>query len=113
MASKEVIKFSEDWKVKIEAVKDIKDNRPIEEVEEQLENQALSTFNLGTTKEKEKEAKDSLVLPFYKEPQKIGEVKLQKGDTSDKGEVEAGKIYYEPDSGDDWDDEDPDDDLDF
>ena len=24
-----------------------------------------------------------------------------------------GKIYYEPDEGDDWDEEDPDDDLDF
>ena len=24
-----------------------------------------------------------------------------------------GAIYYEPDSGDDWDDDDPDDDLDF
>ena len=24
-----------------------------------------------------------------------------------------GKIYYEPDDGDDWDEEDPDDDLDF
>ena len=34
------------------------------------------------------------------------------------GEVKIGgevtnKIYYEPDSGDDWDDEDPDDDLDL
>ena len=33
-----------------------------------------------------------------------GEVKLQN---------ESNKIYYEPDSGDDWDDEDPDDDLDL
>ena len=58
-----------------------------------------------------KEAKEKLVLPFYTDEQKqsvvtaAGEVKIQ-------GEV-PGKIYYEPDSGDDWDDDDPDDDLDF
>ena len=35
----------------------------------------------------------------------VGEVKISGEETS--------KIYYEPDSGDDWDDEDPDDDLDI
>ena len=55
---------------------------------------------------------DKLVLPFYKEPQKIGEVKIQNTGSGSQGESD-GKIYYEPDSGDDWDDEDPDDDLDF
>jgi len=45
-----------------------------------------------------------------------GEVKLQainrKGGRASGGEpAAAGNIYYEPDSGDDWDEEDPDEDL--
>ena len=51
------------------------------------------------------------VLPFYKDTQIAGQVKIQ-GQVESKSDTE-GKIYYEPDSGDDWDDEDPDDDLDF
>ena len=65
----------------------------------------LTTFSLGT-KLTEKEAKDKLVLPFYKDSQ------VEEGQVQIPGKA-AGKIYYEPDSGDDWDDEDPDDDLDF
>jgi len=64
------------------------------------------------SKEAEKEAKEKLVLPFCKELQKIGEVKLH-NTVSGTQEVIDGKIYYEPESGDVCDDEDPDDDLDF
>lgn len=63
----------------------------------------LTTFSLSTSKEAEQEAREALVLPFYKEEQR-GEVKIQGA---------QGAIYYQPDSGDDWDDEDPDEDLDF
>jgi len=69
---------------------------------------SLTTFSLAT-KQTEKEVKDKLVLPFYKDSQTgAGQVKI-----SGHSQQSGSKIYYEPDSGDDWDDEDPDDDLDF
>jgi len=75
-----------------------------EEEEEDLAD-SLTTFKIGTSKAEEKAKKD-LVLPFFTDQQKqVGEVKISGEETS--------KIYYEPDSGDDWDDEDPDDDLDI
>jgi len=66
----------------------------------------LTTFNLGTKKSEER-AREELVLPFFTDQQKSseGEVKISS--------AESNKIYYEPDSGDDWDDEDPDEDLDI
>jgi hypothetical protein len=39
-------------------------------------------------------------------------VKIQPRGTSSANSVQsAGSIYYEPDSGDDWDEDDPDEDL--
>ena len=73
----------------------------------------MTTFNLETTKDKEKKAKDNLVLPFYKDSQIAGQVRIQSQAETKRETETVGKIYYEPDSGDDWDDEDPDDDLDF
>ena len=111
VSSKEVLTFDSDWNFKINPFKEDLKKTFEEEEEEAIDK--LTTFSLATNKEAEKVAKDNLVLPFYKEPQKAGEVKIQKsGPTSSASESE-GKIYYEPDSGDDWDDEDPDDDLDF
>jgi len=106
VTSKDVVKLDPMGKTKIEAFKEAVKSKAAEEddVDEAIDK--LTTFNIGTTKHKEKEAKEGLVLPFYKDEQKnVGEVKIQ-------GEP-SGKIYYEPDSGDDWDDDDPDDDLDF
>lgn len=54
----------------------------------------LTTFKISL-EEKEKESRDKLVLPYL--PQKSGE----------------SKIFYEFDHVDDWDEEDPDDDLDI
>jgi len=105
--SKELLKFDKEHKIRIESYKEELKQKLIEEEEEAVEK--LATFNLSTNRKKEKEAKDKLVLPFYKEPQKIGEVNIQSSGSNES----EGKIYYEPDSGDDWDDEDPDDDLDF
>jgi len=111
VTSKEVVKMEVSGTIKIETFKENKTKlKCIYEEEDANETvNKLTTFNIGTSKNKEKEAKEKLVLPFYKEEQKekesVGEVKIQ-------GEV-PGKIYYEPDSGDDWDDDDPDDDLDF
>ena len=112
VTSKEVIKLDVLGNIKIEPFTENKvKSKYIEEDDADEAIDKLTTFNIGTSKNKEKEAKEKLVLPFYTDEQKqsvvtaAGEVKIQ-------GEV-PGKIYYEPDSGDDWDDDDPDDDLDF
>jgi len=84
------------------------ENKVVEEEAEDITD-TLTTFKIGTNKS-EKEVKNNLVLPFYTDQQKsnfqAGEVKLHDS-------VADNRIYYEPDSGDDWDDEDPDDDLDL
>jgi len=111
VTSKEVIRFDTAGNIRIEPFEEKKVKSKFsdgEDADEAVEK--LTTFNISTAKRKEKEAKDKLVLPFYTDEQKqnvpsAGEVKIQ-------GEI-TGKIYYEPDSGDDWDDDDPDDDLDF
>ena len=111
VCSKEILKFDSDWNIKTSPFEETTVKKTIEEEEDLIDN--LTTFNLETTKDKEKKAKDSLVLPFYKDTQIAGQVRIQ-GQAETKRETETvGKIYYEPDSGDDWDDEDPDDDLDF
>ncbi|ETE58306.1 Dermal papilla-derived protein 6-like protein, partial [Ophiophagus hannah] len=64
---------------------------------------ARLTFNLRLT-EAERQARESVPLPYHFSEEKKSSL-LQ---TS----TEEGKIYYEPDAADDFDDEDPDDDLD-
>eukprot|EP00092_Neocalanus_flemingeri_P020087 GFUD01021748.1.p2 GENE.GFUD01021748.1~~GFUD01021748.1.p2 ORF type:complete len:287 (+),score=104.59 GFUD01021748.1:56-916(+) len=111
VTSKEVIKFDTVGNIKVETFQEKKAKSKYNDEDDADETiDKLTTFNIGTSKNKEKEAKGKLVLPFYTDEQKqsvaaAGEVKIQ-------GE-NPGKIYYEPDSGDDWDDDDPDDDLDF
>ena len=109
VCSKESLSFDSDWNIKASPFEETIVKKSLEEEQELIDN--LTTFNLETRKDKEKKAKDNLVLPFYKDTQVAGQVKIQ-SQTESKTETE-GKIYYEPDSGDDWDDEDPDDDLDF
>ncbi|RZB45727.1 hypothetical protein BDFB_008731 [Asbolus verrucosus] len=57
----------------------------------------MSTFKISLS-EKEKESRDNLVLPYL---------------PKDNQEESEGKIYYAFDDIDDWDEEDPDDDLDI
>ena len=57
------------------------------------------SFNLSLT-DNQRRAKDNVELPF---------MKVQQEPTGTSG----GHIYYQPDAGDDFDDEDPDDDLDI
>ena len=92
------------------------ESQTTEDKDERAALNKLASFNLGL-KEGEKTARDKVVLPFWKEEQKVkvraeeegeGEVRINK-----KKEEPAGLIHYEPDDGDDWDEEDPDDDLDF
>ncbi|KAG0165587.1 Elongator complex protein [Apophysomyces sp. BC1034] len=61
------------------------------------------SFNLSLTDEQRK-AKENIVLPYIKAQHTI-EVEKEKSN--------SGNIYYEPDAADDFDDEDPDDDLDL
>jgi len=56
------------------------------------------TFNLNLTK-KERQDKEALVLPYTKQKENL--------------EANSSKIFYEPDDADDFDDEDPDEDLEF
>ncbi|ORZ01593.1 Elongator complex protein 5 [Syncephalastrum racemosum] len=67
-----------------------KDTKPVEN-----DPAANLSFNLTLT-ETQRRAKDNVVLPYTQQQQGGG-----------------GQIYYEPDAGDDFDDEDPDDDLDI
>jgi hypothetical protein len=60
------------------------------------------TFDL-TLSEREKEERGRLVLPYHHSHQKKTAL-LQAG---------SGQIHYQPDEGDDYDDSDPDDDLDI
>ena len=110
VTSKEILQLDSDLNIKILPYKEV--GIKTQEEEEEVTFDKLTTFNINTSKEAEKEAKEKLVLPFYKEPQKIGEVKLH-NTVSGTQEVIDGKIYYEPESGDVCDDEDPDDDLDL
>ena len=78
----------------------------------------LTTFNLGL-KDQEREAREKIVLPFWKEEQKkaateLAEVEEESVRINPKSNsTVSGAIFYEPDEADDWDEEDPDDDLDF
>ncbi|XP_050316298.1 elongator complex protein 5 [Anthonomus grandis grandis] len=60
----------------------------------------LSTFRIGLSEE-EKNLRDKVVLPYLPKPE------------NDKSQQAEGKIFYEFDEQDDWDEEDPDDDLDI
>lgn len=67
----------------------------------QMDPAANLTFNLSLTEE-EKRARSQVKLPYMYDQQKI-EATLSSGE---------GKIFYQPDEADDFDEEDPDDDLD-
>ncbi|KAI8394337.1 Elongator complex protein 5 [Radiomyces spectabilis] len=86
--------------------------KEVEEKEESIESDlpqgmANLSFNLSLTEE-QKKAKENLVLPY---------MKVQNADAYsievDQTKKAEGTIYYEPDAADDFDDEDPDDDLDI
>lgn len=74
-------------------------------VSDDVDPAANLTFNLNLN-DKEEEARRKLVLPYTK---KHLDIKMENNSKS-SGD---GFIYYEPDEGDDFDEEDPDDDLDF
>lgn len=72
--------------------------------DDQIDPAANLTFNL-TLSDKEKEARSQVKLPYTYDQQR-------QEDTLNKS-VGEGKIFYQPDEVDDFDEEDPDDDLDI
>ncbi|XP_068164672.1 elongator complex protein 5 isoform X3 [Antennarius striatus] len=77
--------------------------RPTEPAEQEMDPTAKLTFNLRLSGA-EREAKEKLSLPFvFSKEKKTALLHSVPG---------SGKILYEPDANDDFDDEDPDDDLD-
>lgn len=70
--------------------------------EDTLTSMADLSFNLSLT-DNQRKAKENMILPF---------TKVQQG-TPETQQIGGGLIYYEPDAADDFDDEDPDDDLDI
>ncbi|KAI8373396.1 Elongator complex protein 5 [Choanephora cucurbitarum] len=74
------------------------------EIDKKSDPTANLSFNLSLTDEQRK-AKDNLVLPFMKAQQLEVSVEEEK--------KSGGLIYYDPDAADDFDDEDPDEDLDI
>ena len=79
---------------------------PVEamDVDKKSDPTANLSFNLSLTDEQRK-TKENLVLPFMKAQQLEVSVEEEKKN--------GGLIYYDPDAADDFDDEDPDDDLDI
>ncbi|KAI9491362.1 Elongator complex protein 5 [Zychaea mexicana] len=74
---------------------DVEDLKP--QQQQQVDPMANLPFNLSLT-DNQRRAKDNVELPFMKVQEQ---------------QQPSGHIYYEPDAGDDFDDEDPDDDLDI
>ncbi|KAJ1676170.1 hypothetical protein EV182_008723, partial [Spiromyces aspiralis] len=62
------------------------------------------SFNLRLTDEQRK-AKESVELPYMKA--QVASAQMQ----GEREYQEAGQIIYQPDADDDWDEDDPDDDL--
>lgn len=112
VTSKELVSRGKQGGIKVRQYCEEKEQQVEEEDVEESINK-LTTFNLNARKESEQEAKSALVLPFYTDEQKrVAGIGEQQGEVNIPGE-KKGAIFYEPDSGDDWDDDDPDDDLDF
>ncbi|KAJ8254813.1 hypothetical protein GJAV_G00197610 [Gymnothorax javanicus] len=98
----EVFRISEDFTVTVEAQSS--QETPHAEAEQYETDPAANlTFNLRLS-EVEREAREKLSLPFvFSEEKKSALLQPRSG---------AGRILYEPDANDDFDQEDPDDDLD-
>ncbi|GJQ85396.1 hypothetical protein Trydic_g10170 [Trypoxylus dichotomus] len=87
--------YIEDGVLKVEAIKKIDPEKFLRDCAEQIDPHKLTTFKISL-EENEKKARDSVVLPYLPRNEKL---------------EEDGSICYELDAADDWDVEDPDDDL--
>jgi hypothetical protein len=109
--SGKVIRMTEHYTIdkmwKLTSVQDPKSQHacPAEDTISTADPTANLTFNLRLS-EQEREAKDSVILPFtYTAVEKARQLSGKPGT--------CGQIFYQPDDADDIDEEDPDDDLDI
>lgn len=107
--SGKVIKIIESFNItdcyqitEVAEVKQIPQNIPAEQ--SQLDPTANLTFNLSLS-DKEKEARSQVILPYT--------YNKERQDCVLAKSVGEGKIFYQPDEADDFDEDDPDDDLDI
>lgn len=87
----------------IEQIETIESETEAMQIDPKMDPTANLSFNLSLTDEQRK-TKENLVLPY---------LKAQQLEVSIDEEKKSGLIYYDPDAADDFDDEDPDDDLDI
>ncbi|XP_030609589.1 elongator complex protein 5 [Archocentrus centrarchus] len=99
----EIFSIKEDLSVTVMSKPNHTGHKQTEPEEQQMDPAANLTFNLRLS-DTEREAKEKLALPFVFSKEKKTAL-LQSGPGS-------GRILYEPDASDDYDQEDPDDDLD-
>lgn len=99
----EIFSIKEDLSVTVMSKPNYTRHKQTEPEEQQMDPAANLTFNLRLS-DTEREAKEKLALPFVFSKEKKTAL-LQSGPGS-------GRILYEPDASDDYDQEDPDDDLD-
>ncbi|KAK3104437.1 hypothetical protein FSP39_002012 [Pinctada imbricata] len=108
-ATGKVIRITEEFTISehftVSNIQEVKKSTPklsVMDEDNSVDPTANLTFNLSLT-DKEKEARSNVVLPYTKQ---------QEIDSQGNSPGE-GKIFYQPDEADDFDEEDPDDDLDI
>ncbi|XP_013391082.1 elongator complex protein 5 isoform X1 [Lingula anatina] len=106
MKSKERFSISQNFDIQdVEAVIMLTKRKPEDALDTQADPAANLTFNLSLT-DAEKEARSQLKLPYMHDDE-------TKHGILQKGTAVHSKIFYQPDEADDFDEEDPDDDLDI
>uniref|UniRef100_A0A8C7SFU3 Elongator complex protein 5 n=1 Tax=Oncorhynchus mykiss TaxID=8022 RepID=A0A8C7SFU3_ONCMY len=103
MQDEEIFSINEDLTVTIQSKRSHPGSTPMNTDESEVDPTANLTFNLRLS-DTQREAKEKLPLPFVFSKEKKSAL-LHPGTGS-------GRILYEPDANDDYDQEDPDDDLD-
>ncbi|KAM9717989.1 elongator complex protein 5 isoform 2-T2 [Menidia menidia] len=100
----EIFSVKEDFTVTVLSTPYNPEHKQSDTIEQQVDPTANLTFNLRLS-DAEREAKEKLALPFvFSKEKKTALIHSGPG---------SGRILYEPDASDDYDQEDPDDDLDI
>ncbi|XP_072233034.1 elongator complex protein 5 [Leuresthes tenuis] len=103
LQDEEIFSINEDLTVTVQSKPSNPEHKQSDTIEQQVDPTANLTFNLRLS-DTERKAKEKLALPFVFSKEKKTAL-LHSGPGS-------GRILYEPDANDDYDQEDPDDDLD-
>ncbi|CAN9509656.1 unnamed protein product [Ophioblennius macclurei] len=103
LQDEEIFIINDDLSVAVQNKPSHLGHKPVDPEEQQTDPTANLTFNLRLS-DTEREAKEKLALPFmFSKEKKTALLHPSQG---------SGRILYEPDANDDYDQEDPDDDLD-